>query len=367
MTGGLGTVTRASTGAATPSIQLCRAGSEEALANFFRSTTHEPSSSEYWRWKYFENPAGPACVAVALVGRDIVGSLAFLPFRTRVHAREVVSAQQVDVAIKPEYRRGGVYFRLAQALITEAVERGIAFGFGFATDETLALSVQFLGFTPVGTVRRLVKVLNYWHYAGAMFGPRVARALRRIGTPNRGRDRRAAGRRALGVEPIDRFDERFDSLAANVTQGRIMLVRDAAYLNWRYVDCPTVAYARYAARTGDDVRGFVVFHAFKDKGVVRGIIDELVCSSEDSDLVEGLLSTAVSDLAAEGAVNAVCWLPSWHPLAARLRAVGFRERKARNHLIVLPNESKMLDDEQLGEESSWYYTHGDSDYHMTSG
>jgi hypothetical protein len=172
--------------------------------------------------------------------------------------------------------------------------------------------------------------------------------------------------RAANVSAVDRFDGRFDGLAAGLTPARIMVIRDAAYLNWRYVDCPTVAYGRYAARTEAAVSGFVVFHAFQADDVVRGIIDELVCPPDDPDTVEHLVTAALSDLAAAGAVNAVCWLPAWHPLAARLRALGFQDREARNELIVHRAKSTGPELEPLTEERHWYYTHGDSDFHVSS-
>ena len=80
--------------------------------------------------------------------------------------------------------------------------------------------------------------------------------------------------------------------------------------------------------------------------------------------MKALLSAASSDLARDGAVNVICWHPGWHPLSARLRTLGFRERKARNYLIVYRNQSAGLELEHLTEDRHWYYTRGDSDYHM---
>jgi len=347
-----------------PRIEFCRPGDEEELADFDRRTGSAPSTPEYWRWKYFDNPAGPACVAVARVADRIVGRLGFLPVRMRVHTREVVSTQQVDVAIMAEHRGGGVYFQLAHAVMEEGARRGIAFGFGFATEDTRALSVDLLGFDLVGPVHRLTKVLDYGHYAGAWLGPRAARMVRRVAVRARGRGPRRPVPLGASVAPFDHFDEGFDRLAAD--PGRVMTIRDATYLNWRYADCPTTRYGRYAARTEGAVFGFVVFHTFELDGVVRGIVDELVCSPDDPDTVKSLLDPAIADLAAEGAVNAVCWLPPWHPLGARLRALGFRDREARNYLIVLRNEAAGLECDQLLDAGHWYYTHGDSDYHLRS-
>lgn len=348
-------------------IEFCRAGGEEELADFDRRMGNTASRADFWRWKYFENPAGGACVAVARMGGEIVGRVCFLPVRVRIDERPVLACQQVDVAILATHRGGGIYFQLAHAVMEEGESRGIAFGFGFATEETRALSTELLGFTLVGPIRRLVKVLDYGHYARSFVGGPAARVLGRVV----GRRRRKATSLSLptpeGITPVPRFDERFDRLAADLSPGRIMVVRDSAYLDWRYADCPTVAYGRYAAQEGGAIRGFVVFHTYEGDGAVRGVIDDLVCPLDDGDLAERLLSQAVSALSAAGAVNVICWLPAWNPLAPRLRKVGFRAREARNFLIFLSNKTTQIEEQYLGDERNWYYTHGDSDYHVPSG
>jgi hypothetical protein len=356
---------RGSAAAATPRVEFCRSGDEEELAAFDRRRGGAQSTGQYWRWKYFQNPAGPGCVAAAKVGGAIVGTLGYLPVRMRVHGRVVVASQQVDVAIMPEYRGGGIYFQLAHALIEEGMKRGGTFGFGFATDQTRALSVDFLGFDLVGPVRRLAKVLDYAHYAGNLLGPRTAGVARRVLAAARGRRGRRPRSRPGSITPVARFDARFDGLAGGLIPASVMVIRDTAYLNWRYVDCPTVAYGRYAAISDGAVSGLVVFHTYRAQGVVRGVIDELVCPADDALAVEGLVAAVLADLAEQGAVNAVCWLPAWHPLGPKLRALGFQDREARNELIVLRDKSPGAELDHLTEERNWYYTHGDSDFHVS--
>ena len=120
------------------------------------------------------------------------------------------------------HRGGGIYFQLAIAMSEEVTKRGSAFGFGFATDQTRALSIEFLGFDLVGPIHRLAKVLDYGHYAGSLLGRRAARMARRVtASARRGRYRRR-GRRAGHIAAVDRFDERFDDLAAGLTPARFL-------------------------------------------------------------------------------------------------------------------------------------------------
>lgn len=325
------------------------------------------SSAEFWRWKYFANPAGPACLVVACEGPRIVGKLGFLPVRMRFGGQEVLAAQQVDVEILPEHRRGGLYFQLAEKIGAEAERRALAFGLGFATDETKELSTGFLGFSLVGPVGRMVKVLSYSHY--------VKKALRRPAAGASGvvaaRPRRAVrvvnGSFDPPVTAVGRFDQRFDRLSERLRLGSIMTIRDSAYLNWRYADCPVVAYRCLAVEDAGGLRGYVVFHHSDSDGARRGMLDELVCDPKDEKAAASLLAAAAAELRAEGAVGATCWLPGSHPLAARLRAGGFRSRAARTSLIVIARDRAGFDPQHLQNEANWYYMLGDSDYHLQAG
>jgi len=344
-------------------IDYCHEGDLGRLAEFDRQMHGIRSLPEFWRWKYFANPAGPGCMAIAELNGRIVGRLGSVPVRFHVGERELIGAQQVDVAILPEHRRGGVYFQLAEAIANEGARRRLAFGFGFATGESRALSTEFLGFTEVAPIRRWVKVLNYSHYAGSLLGRRAASALGAVASTLGRVGRDGPGRQPDGVVPIERFDPRFERLSLEPPLGAIMVARDAAYLNWKYVDCPTTRYRRYALEENGAPRGYGVFHSYRERGALRGVIDELVCPA-DADAAR-LLASATAALAAKGAVNVICWLPSWHPLANRLRAEGFRAREARNFLIVVPNPASAFEAARLNDERNWYYMHGDSDYHVS--
>jgi hypothetical protein len=348
-------------------LRACEIGDVDSLVAFDQALGRPASSASYWRWKYFANPAGSACLIVAVDEGRIVGQLGVLPIRMRVGGRVVIAGQQVDAEILPEHRGGGLYFQMAELVGREGAARQIAFGLGFATEETKHLSVEFLGFSLVGPVGRFVRVLDYGHYLNNMLGGPAHGALAWLRSRSRGRSSSDAPPLEDGVMSIDRFDDRFDQLAEHLDLASILTVRDSTYLNWRYADCPIVAYRRFAVQVQGILRGFVVFHRARSEGASRGILDELVCAPGDTETAERLLSTAIQMLALEGAVNVTCWLPPCHPLADQLRAGGFRSREARTSLIVVPQEQAGLDVEHLRDERSWYYMLGDSDYHMRPG
>lgn len=70
-----------------------------------------------------------------------------------------------------------------------------------------------------------------------------------------------------------RFDERFDELFDRHHRvSRIVGIRDARYLNWRWVESPAKAMTTVIiARRGDRLGGFLVLSDYGDKLEIRDI------------------------------------------------------------------------------------------------
>lgn len=97
--------------------------------------------------------------------------------------------------------------------------------------------------------------------------------------------------RGAGVEVsrIRRFDERFDAFAER-TARRLPLVvkRDAAYLNWKYIDRPNNRFESFAATVGGELRGFMtLLDGYDEKGEAERegfIVDYLLDPDETASL-----------------------------------------------------------------------------------
>ena len=63
----------------------------------------------------------------------------------------------------------------------------------------------------------------------------------------------------LTFTPIERFAAEADSIwQARAGDYAVTLVKDSAYLNWRYVHCPDTAYAKFVIQRGDLPVGIIV-------------------------------------------------------------------------------------------------------------
>lgn len=345
-------------------FRLCSPGDEEELVAFHHRARGFNSSPEFWRWKYFENPAGPACVSLALDGEKVVGRLGFIPIRVRIGTRDVLAAQQVDSDILEDYRKGGTYFRLAGIVDKEGKKRALAFGFGFSTAATKKISTEALGFSVVTPVTRTVKVIDPAYYISDRFkipltylpGPHFKRFIQ-------WREERLAID-GVDMQEIIEFGSQFDDLWEKANPGSIMVVKDAIYLNWRYIKCPTVQYKIYTASEKGELKGFIAIQLKLKDGIKHGIIADLICLLNNPGIVESLLFEAVKHFLQKGAVSIKCWLPQNHPFYPVLIKRGFRARATKVFLLVMPNESSDISADVLQNDKNWFYVLGDSDLHL---
>ena len=89
----------------------------ESIEGLFRRHDYGPKTAEGWtRWKYLDNPDGPARVFVAEdSGKTIVGVLAYLPRRfTSAETGAFTVMRVVDVFVDAELRKRGVFLPLLE-------------------------------------------------------------------------------------------------------------------------------------------------------------------------------------------------------------------------------------------------------------
>jgi ribosomal protein S18 acetylase RimI-like enzyme len=94
----------------------------------------------------------------------------------------------------------------------------------------------------------------------------------------------------LEIEKVDSFDSTF-VLFWDRVQHRfpVMVVRDPSYLNWRFAGVPTRKYTTFAAKSEDEIRGFIVLRDAPLGQFSAGLIAELVVEASAEGRAAGRL------------------------------------------------------------------------------
>ena len=176
-------------------------------------------SGDEFDWWFGRNPAGSLRSVARSDGR-VVGVAGHSLYRMILDGEERLATFSVHATTDASARGRGIFPALERKHEAEAEERGAAVVLAFASKPTAPIFVGPLGWTAVGKLR-------VW-----------ARPLPRALRPRAGADR------------IERFDHEGD--AASEWPNHI--VRDATYLNWRYLESPK-DYTAFRAESGYAVLG----------------------------------------------------------------------------------------------------------------
>jgi hypothetical protein len=138
------------------------------------------------------------------------------------------------------------------------------------------------------------------------------------------------------------------------------VVRDASYLNWKYVDQPGQEFLRLEIVHEGKVRGVIVC-MFREPDDVyqyrRAFIVDAVAPLSDQAGLRALIAGCVRAVAERDADSLTC-LHSDSRLTTALQGAGFMLREPERFLLVRPPAAAP---EDVFDEHSWYLTQGDSD------
>jgi hypothetical protein len=210
-----------------------------------------------------------------------------------------------------------------------------------------------MGFDEVGPIGKLVKIVNPVPHLRRKWAPAP-------GPGDAGRDGdapRGSRLRGLRVARFAHFFEIDDGGWPEAHPQHVMASRDAASMEWRYVECPLQSYEKRQLRSGPDLLGWVVFHTLEERGVRYGVLDE--CFSPRDDGLGPLVDVAIGGCLEQNVDAIVAWAPPSTALHRALRDHGFALRPSPRSLIVRRIADR-VPESVLGAEF-WYYTIIDTD------
>jgi GNAT superfamily N-acetyltransferase len=315
---------------------------------------------DFYRWKYFESPLGPALIGIATVGRRVVSTVAAVPKRILCGGDTHLVYELGDFLTASDYRNQGLFSRLIELVCESARSNGAAFVYVQPNDVSFPILSRRLGFHEP----RRIESRRF------LFPSRVLeKRLRLPGTLFRlmGVDavvrRKAIGRpaaRGLEVVKTTGFDDETDALWEEVSPAfSVSIVRDSAYLNWRYAKSPT-PYQIWKARRQGALAGFTVAFASLQHKVAYLL--ELFTGQHDLEASRALVAASFDELLQQGVEAIYTWTLRWPDRSAAQRvlttACPFVE-KGDLHLAMRFLGSH-LGPENLS-EAAWQFAAGDFD------
>jgi hypothetical protein len=168
----------------------------------------------------------------------------------------------------------------------------------------------------------------------------------------------------FSVRSIDRFDERHDRLWDSVSGAfEVAVVRDASYLNWKYVDQPGQQFLRLEFTNERGVTAVAVWALREPDGIYRyrrAFLVDLVAPLGDAWAMHQVLIGACAAATEAGADSLLCHHIS-EPLTRALRKAGFQMQQPERFLLIDPAPLAGTTRDRALSADSWFVTQGDSD------
>jgi hypothetical protein len=321
---------------------------------------------EVWRWQFVDNPAGQGYIRLAEDAGTVVGQYAAIPTRFVVDDVERTFAMSCDTMTHPRYQKQGMFVTLARELYADLADRHrVTTVWGFPNDASHPGFVGKLEWFDVHVFPTMVKPLRSAPVLQRYLkSPALSRLVGAVGdaawrlvTPAARAPRRAT------IRPLDGFDERFDALwARHRGVARVVQVRDARYLRWRYLGAPGFDYHPFEVLVQGRLEGFVVLRALSLFDLPFGALVECFpFPLVDDEVTRDVLAFAQRWVAEREAAFLTALVPPRH--ASKLTRFGFIRVPDRVNLRrwYLGARCAPADAAVLRDVAHWHISYGDAD------
>lgn len=305
-------------------IRNYKDGDEKEIIRLFREVFNKNMTIEQWRWKYRKQGMEKIYSKVAEnTGGKIIGHVGAIPLKGTFHNRPIQFFQTVDVMVHPSFRglmgNKNLFVKLTKSLFEEI-------GKGFSD----VVCYGFPGERPFILGKRTGVYEKIEH------GVESAKVLSR------------SFLNPLSIKKINWSSEKLNILWRNLSKHfPLSLVRDRAYLNWRYSTNPFFSY---------ELIGFFFLGKFKGWAVIKdsttgiSVVDLLAKPKQ----LNVILKSLENYLFSKGHKHINLWLPErW-----RNHLKGYKHNRTD---IVVTNMVWNLPIKTPVVREGLYYTMGDID------
>lgn len=286
-------------------VRLYQPGDEIGIAELLQTTFEvwpkiesSVSAEQHMLWKLSSDPDSKRFQVLAVASDKIVGCRLFFFNWFRIQGKRLCCRQGFDLAIHPDFQGQGILNDMwfyARKHFDD--ENDFNFGVG-AHPAALHMRVAQGNITIENKVQVLVHQL-----AGGL---------------------EPAPDHDFKVSVVQSFDERADVLFEQAScQFDFIRERTAAFLNWRHADPRSGNFVTLQADSGSALLGYIVLSSAGKTGQIADVLT----LPDRSDVVEGLVRSAVAHLVDLGMSSIDCWVPTEHPYRAVLVRNGFTHKK----------------------------------------
>lgn len=330
---------------------------------------HPHTNHAFMRWLFAATPSHDPIGVTVRVDKEMVGFVGLCRKRIWLDGRIEQVAHGVDYMIRPDlkgFAAGHTALMVARRWHQLTQELPFAVGLTFPNENSYPLLTSaFVGLKPIFWPALMVRPLSPIVLSNAIksFPRRLGTTLLRLATLY-GQTRAALTGIDGTLMPLSSFGTEYDELwVATAHHIRVGIVRDSAYLNWRYVHQPIYQYHRLSMRSGDRILGFVVGSPRETFNLNAMLLVDIIARAGDEMLSRSLINGLVRHAGLQGKdIVAALAIPG-SALYSTLKQCGFLRVPSRMNPRPFCTAGVVLMDAAAAawDPKAWYFTWGDID------
>jgi len=269
---------------------------ERQVLSLWKTAFHKEMPEPLWHWKYTRNPFGCRILLCVNEAGEPVVLYGGIPYVTHCKGRTVEMTQLMDIMSHPEYRKTGLFIQTGNAFFDTFTGQGKSvLLYGFPGKYHFDIGQKYLSYIKIPADVAYLK------------GDTAHLASSAVRSPGR-------------LEAVHQIDNTFDRLWENCKGDYpLSIIRNAAFLQWRFGDHPFHRYEIWAYQTtGKEPQGYAVLAVTGSKAALVDMLAPVAGMDESG--FWGLLGKM---LAGRGITVLETWLPGEHAMVRSALASGF--------------------------------------------
>lgn len=315
----------------------------ELVRTVYDENSYEKAVQKF-KWQYEQNPKNTSQGPIILVledGGKIIGSIGAFAQELKLGDGYYPAYWVGDYMVHPDFRRLSYGLNVAKEIVNQP---GLLMG--FPTKKTLNIWER-AGALPFAEISEYSKIIKYSKKLKYIY--RVLDSLLSKNT------------NGIQIEEIKWFDERFDRSWKKMSRDyKAIQVRDSAFLNWRFFQCPHLKYRAFAAVKNNEILGYIVIRDEIYKWDHIGHIVDILFDVSKSDVLSILMNAAIAALRRAGCNTIKMVVSSSHKiLTDMLQQRSFSVCRKKDS--IFNNTANAQESSIIKNSANWHLTGADSD------
>lgn len=320
----------------------------------------------YWDWQYKQLPTGKSYVYAAWDADRIIGYYHVPIYSCRVNGELNLIGNIQDVAVNPNYRGVGLFRKLAEFANEDLDKSDVDLIYTFPNDKSIHTFLKYNDFEVVssvptylrpvrssGIIRSKINLLGLEKVIGFFADATINLFSKNIRIKNAFVEKI--------TEVTDEVEALFEQYAASFPAH---LIRDKAWLDWRYLRSARGKHYMLALREAGKMTAVVVMKEDEMLGNPSLLIMDFAHINGKEQSLTYLIDQVRKDQSLTGAAFNLMFVSAIAPTLSSLKKIGFvaiPEKVNPRVLNLLSRSCSSLDAKPIQSKDNWLLTLGDWD------